>query len=221
MCPDEQLLSTYLDGELKEPWLSQVLEHLEWCTVCQQNLERLKNVKKATENAKLEEEKVETSKKRVLNFLNKNTLATKKKSLRGKLSNLIRAKAFWPVLSAVTTFCFCLIVLNPLPKKSDIIPYPDLPTILELDNIVPVRTTDNYTTDTTLKNYSLEEILKYLNDMGYEITLRNKKIEPLNIPQIIDNTEQLAPDIKLFNPPEKLEDPSSFNFKSELNEEDI
>lgn len=221
MCPDEQLLSTYLDGELKEPWLSQVLEHLEWCTVCQQNLERLKTVKKATENARLEEEKVETSKKRVLNFLNKNTLATEKKSLRRKLSNLIKTKAFWPVLSAVTTFCFCLIVLNPLSKKSDIIPYPDLPTILELDNIVPVRATDNYTTSATLRSYSLEDIIKYLDSMGYEVTLRSKKLVPLSIPQATEDTENTVSEVLLFKPPEKLEDPNSFNFKLELNEEDI
>lgn len=211
MCPDEQLLSTYLDGELKEPWLSQVLEHLEWCPVCQQSLKDLKVIKEATKKSSLEDSKIEAAKERTLKFMDKNILNKDKKSLKRKLFDITKKKIFWPLVSAAATFCFCLIILNPASKKSNIIPYPDVTSILELDNIVPVRATDNYTTSTTLKDYSLEDIIKYLDESGYEVVLRNKRIEPLD-------TSRAIPEFVFFNPP--LKSYNSFEFKFKINEED-
>lgn len=181
MCPDEKLLSEYLDGELKEPWLSQVLEHINYCHICRHQLENLKAIKESTEKAVLDECKIEEAKERTYNYIDKNLFNKKKQSLWRKILNITKKKVFWPILSSVVTFCFCLIILNPGSRKSNIIPYPDVPAILELDNIIPVRTTDNYTTAETLKNYSLEEILQYLNNLGYEVTLKNKEIIPYPI----------------------------------------
>lgn len=51
MCPDEQLLSVYLDKELPEPWASKLKEHLELCSSCKlkyQALERVSNLLKDT-----------------------------------------------------------------------------------------------------------------------------------------------------------------------------
>ena len=47
MCIDEALLSSYLDGELKEPYKSQTEEHLAHCSACRARLERLRTISQA------------------------------------------------------------------------------------------------------------------------------------------------------------------------------
>ena len=42
MCIDSQMLSAYLDGELPEPYRTQVEEHLEHCAACRKHLEDMK-----------------------------------------------------------------------------------------------------------------------------------------------------------------------------------
>lgn len=45
MCLDDQILNTYLDGELGEPWKTQVIEHLNYCVACNTRLEQLKRLR--------------------------------------------------------------------------------------------------------------------------------------------------------------------------------
>jgi anti-sigma factor RsiW len=42
MCPDYQILSVYIDGELPSPWKEKMETHLESCSVCQAQLEQFK-----------------------------------------------------------------------------------------------------------------------------------------------------------------------------------
>ncbi|MGD8113841.1 MAG: anti-sigma factor family protein, partial [Sphaerochaetaceae bacterium] len=44
MCLDDQILNTYLDGELVEPWKTQVEEHLKYCTACSSRFRQLQAV---------------------------------------------------------------------------------------------------------------------------------------------------------------------------------
>ena len=47
MCPDQQLLSIYLDGELPSPWKEKIQEHTVQCSACKERLEsfqRLQNL---------------------------------------------------------------------------------------------------------------------------------------------------------------------------------
>jgi hypothetical protein len=39
MCPDRQLLSVYLDGEMPSPWKEKLEEHLAGCSLCAKKLE--------------------------------------------------------------------------------------------------------------------------------------------------------------------------------------
>ncbi|MCL2066230.1 MAG: zf-HC2 domain-containing protein [Treponema sp.] len=65
MCPDQQLLSVYLDGELPSPWKEKMESHLSECTKCAQRLERYKALF-AGDNAALGENAfVEAAKERV------------------------------------------------------------------------------------------------------------------------------------------------------------
>jgi hypothetical protein len=44
MCPDPQLLSIYIDGELPSPWKEKLESHLEQCSGCKANYENFKKL---------------------------------------------------------------------------------------------------------------------------------------------------------------------------------
>jgi len=56
MCPDTQLISLYLDGELPSPWKEKMESHLAHCSGCSEKLENYKQLhhKLAKEDAELE-----------------------------------------------------------------------------------------------------------------------------------------------------------------------
>ena len=45
MCPDEETLSAYLDGEVEEPFKSKITEHVKACVRCSGKLESLQRIK--------------------------------------------------------------------------------------------------------------------------------------------------------------------------------
>ena len=51
MCIDSQMLSAYLDGELPEPYRTQVMEHLEHCSACQKHLDDMKKLSERIKSA--------------------------------------------------------------------------------------------------------------------------------------------------------------------------
>jgi hypothetical protein len=57
MCPDPQLLSTYMDGELPSPWKEKMESHLAECSECR---ERFENFKKLQEMFKKDTRQVRT-----------------------------------------------------------------------------------------------------------------------------------------------------------------
>ena len=59
MCPEPQLISIYLDGELPSPWREKLESHLAECSACREKLERFKklfNKMSVQEEQKLMEE---------------------------------------------------------------------------------------------------------------------------------------------------------------------
>ena len=46
MCPDPQLLSIYLDGELPSPWKEKIEAHFTQCSGCKEKLENFKRLQK-------------------------------------------------------------------------------------------------------------------------------------------------------------------------------
>jgi hypothetical protein len=61
MCPDREILSSYLDGEVEEPWKARIAEHLESCAECRGaygNLERLDGVLRADPSPDFRESQV-------------------------------------------------------------------------------------------------------------------------------------------------------------------
>ncbi|MDD4574620.1 MAG: zf-HC2 domain-containing protein, partial [Sphaerochaeta sp.] len=58
MCVDDELLNTYLDGELDEPWRTQVEEHLGYCNACRQRLDQLRQLQQRIASAVLSDEDI-------------------------------------------------------------------------------------------------------------------------------------------------------------------
>lgn len=187
MCVDDQILSAYIDGELSEPWKSQIDEHLEWCEACKKRLTDLKEVHSVVSNAVLEDGAVGLSQNRVMRYLNANVLNKEKHTWLQKLHKIVSKKILLPICSAALTFCFCLIIFTSPEKVTEITHVDNVPS-LSIENITPVRLTDNYTTSQSLSNYSLEDIMEYLDKSGYDVTVKTKAITPINGPTEIHMT---------------------------------
>ena len=72
MCVDDQLLNTYLDNELLEPWKTQVEEHLSYCNACKLRLSQLEEIQSRLASATLSDEEIAPSMERVLTYFEKN-----------------------------------------------------------------------------------------------------------------------------------------------------
>ena len=62
MCIDLQMLSAYMDGELKEPYRTQVKEHLEHCAACRNLLENMKKLDEKIQKDTFSEEELNRNK---------------------------------------------------------------------------------------------------------------------------------------------------------------
>lgn len=179
MCPDEQILNEYIDGELESPWKDQIEEHLDWCEGCKKRLETIKSIRKVVQNSVLSDKNIEYSQDRVMRYLNANVLNKEKHTWLQKLHKIVSKKVLLPICSAAVTFCFCLIIFNTGGNK-DIISVQETPSVLSIENITAVRSSDSYTTTKSLNDYSLEDIIQHLDKMGYDVTISNKGIVPLD-----------------------------------------
>jgi len=178
MCVDDQILSSYIDGELSDPWKAQIEEHLEWCDACRLRYNAIRGLHEKVEESVISDDSIGLSQNRVMRYLNANVLNKEKHTWLQKLHKIVSKKILLPICSAAVTFCFCLIFLNPSGKVNDLPVVTESPSLI-IDNIVPVRLSDNYTTSQSIENYSLEEIIRYLDESGYDVTIRSKSIQPI------------------------------------------
>lgn len=179
MCLDDQILNTYLDGELAEPWKSQVEEHLTYCESCRSRYESLKELSEIIEDSALTDEEIKPHQDRVLAMLEKNCLSKKskksilKKTFMFKTTQLIGVAAAFVIVFVGSWSVFSN-------RSDNEIPLPELNTSVDIANITPVRATDNSSTSKTLDSYSLDDILKNLDARGYDVDIRLKSIQPIN-----------------------------------------
>jgi len=180
MCLDDQILNTYVDGELEEPWKSQVEEHLSYCVSCRNRCNSLRELSNRIKDAELSQSEIESRKDRVMSVLEKNYLNKKKGLFRNRTLRFT-----FPQFAIGTAAAFVIVfvgsfALGSRSTKSDIIPVPEIGYSVDINNITPVRASDNATTAKSLESYSLDEILKNLDARGYDVDIRLKSIQPVN-----------------------------------------
>ncbi|NQT60947.1 MAG: zf-HC2 domain-containing protein [Bacteroidetes bacterium] len=183
MCLDDQVLSTYIDGELAEPWKTQVEEHLLHCSICKSRFNQLKDLGNDIKSARLREEEFTVQRERIWQYLEKNCVAVvKERFIEKRLS--FKAPVFVAAAAALVLFFSAGIYFAANSKGTDI---PEIPVIsgqvdTETPNsIVSVRATDSAPTAMSLQDLTIEEILQLLDDRGFEVDLRLKSVEPLTV----------------------------------------
>ncbi len=193
MCLDDQILSTYLDGELTEPWKSQVEEHLSYCLGCRDRYYKLQNLRNSVRAAALTDEEIAPRQAKVLAAIEKNKLSKKpsKLSFLRKHFSVSTPQVIGVAAAFVVVFIGSWAVFGGNSKDNKI-SLPDVSSTIDLKNITPVRSTDNSTTSKSLENYSLDEILKNLDARGYDVDIKLKSIQPLALEKLSAEVTEIA-----------------------------
>ena len=173
MCIDSQMLSAYLDGELAEPYRTQVMEHLEHCSACQKHLDDMKKLSERIKSADYSDDVLLRSKDRIFDLLDKKYFENGKKvsfirrRLEVSLPGLITAAA-----AVVFIFIGGFMFFGTSTEQTEDI----LPSFALQADSSNVR----FVSDSSgLENYTLEEILKYLDSKGYNVDISIKGLTPL------------------------------------------
>ena len=194
MCLDDQILNTYLDNELTEPWKSQVEEHLSYCSSCRTRYQNLLKISDAVKSAELTSDEIQPHQDRVLSMIEKNYLSKGKgkKSFLHRTFKLSAPQLIGVAAAFVVVFVGSWAVFGHNNATDSTILLPDVNTTIDLTNITQTRSSDNAATSKSLENYSLDEILKNLDARGYDVDIRLKSIQPLSLEKISSEVKVIA-----------------------------
>jgi len=177
MCLDDQVLTTYIDGELAEPWKTQVEEHLVHCSGCKSRYEQLVILENDIKEARLQEDEFSFQQDRVWQYLENNHLSHENKERFFQKSFSIRSPMILVAAAAlVLIFSANFFVVRGFQNKV----VPEIPVIgseVGAGDILAVRATDSAPIAQSLEDLSVEDILKLLDDRGFEVDLRLKSLE--------------------------------------------
>ena len=178
MCLDDQILNTYLDGELAEPWNTQVIEHLRYCVACSARLDQLKELHQRLSQVKLTDDEITPHREKVLKFIENNHI-NKRRAFKfmNRSFRVTVPMAMASAAASVVILTVALLVGNQaIEQPGEIIPQVSVPAT---GSVIQVRATENLSASQLLENFTLEEILQYLNSKGYEVEVKMKGIQPL------------------------------------------
>lgn len=194
MCLDDQILNTYLDNELTEPWKSQVEEHLSYCPSCRARYQNLLQLSDTIRSSELTEEEIKPHQDRVLSMIEKNYLSKGKgkKSFWKRTFKVSGPQLMGVAAAFVVVFVGSWAVFGNSGSSDGAIILPDVNTTIDLNNITQTRSSDNATTSKSLENYSLDEILKNLDARGYDVDIRLKSIQPLSLDKMGSEVKVIA-----------------------------
>ncbi|MFA6845049.1 MAG: zf-HC2 domain-containing protein [Sphaerochaetaceae bacterium] len=175
MCVDDELLNTYLDGELQEPWRTQVEQHLSYCNACKGRLEHLRALDAKLRAADLTDEDIRSHKDRVMSYFEKGRFSNKKLSL---FKRRVQVRLVPALLTSAAAFvvvfigAFVLFGTNS-GQTEQILPGVAVPVdsanVRQISEIKPA----------TLDNFTLEQIVQYLDAKGYAVKLELKAVTPI------------------------------------------
>ena len=174
MCIDLQMLSAYMDGELKEPYRTQVEEHLEHCAACRNLLEGMRALDKKLEKDTFSPDELNRNKDAIFKKLDS------KFFLEGRKVSFFRRKIQMSVPAAITAAAAAVFIFvggfalfgSNTKETNDILP--SFAVNAESENVRLVSQGK-----TSLEDYTLEEILQYLDSKGYQVDISIKGLQPL------------------------------------------
>ena len=173
MCIDDQLISAYLDGELKEPYLSEVREHLSYCQACRDRLEDFRHLDdKIKSYLSLSEEEKNRNRDKISSLLEEKCFSGGKRSLLRRKIELSVSGLVTAAAALVFVFIGGFMFFGTSTEQTEDI----LPSFALQADSSNVR----FVSDSSgLENYTLEEILKYLDSKGYNVDISIKGLTPL------------------------------------------
>lgn len=183
MCIDLQMLSAYLDGELKEPYCTQVEEHLLHCATCRSLLKDMERLSDVVKSDSFSTDELNRNKEAIYKkldnklFEGKNRISIFRRKIQVNIPTMIASVA-------AATFIFVggfALFGNDASQTSDVLTSFNVDA--NKDNVRLVSNTDS------LDNYSLEEILQYLDSKGYNVDISIKGLQPLSVPENVVETE--------------------------------
>lgn len=174
MCIDGQLLSAYLDGELKEPYKTQVQEHLEHCETCRKQLANMAELDETVKATKTSDELLDRKKDMIFNTLDQKYFQS------GKKVNFFRRKIEMSLPAMITAAAAVVFIFiggfmffgsNPS-QTEDILP--SFLISADQQNVRYVSSGKG-----SLDDYTLEEIMQYLDSKGYNVNITMKGLQPI------------------------------------------
>lgn len=177
MCVDDQMLSAYLDGELEEPWKTQVSQHLAYCAACRTRYEHLRSLDAALKDDVPAHEDEAHRQERVLAYFEKTRFATHRKPA-GFLRRRVQVTLVPALLSSAAAFVVVFVGAFSLGEQNGVPAGRELPSAVHPLDASAVRQV-SYEVPEGLGAYSVGEIVRYLNDQGYDVTLSEKRIDPV------------------------------------------
>jgi anti-sigma factor RsiW len=185
MCLDDKTLSAYIDGELGEPWKTQVDEHLLHCGSCKRRYDQLVVLERDIQSARLQDYEFEDQKTRVWDYLKKHVVSEEprrffKRRFYVSAPMLMGAAAALVLLFAVNFFVVRTIAVNPAEDTSSIPVISSAPqTESAQGEMIQVSASDSVAVARALENLSVEQILQLLDQKGFEVDLRLKDVEKM------------------------------------------
>ncbi|GEM_PF-1502127 len=157
MCPDEETLSAYLDGEVEEPFKSKIAEHVKECVKCSAKLESLHRIKSILleENDPEYIESMENVKRRIqISMVADNYFF-------GRLNSFWKRKVVLPLpiaIAAIVLFFFVgVFLISNIPGNSGI-------------HMMRIRTEPSGVTEVqvTAPIEDLEQLLKFIDNSNFK-----------------------------------------------------
>ena len=176
MCVDDELLSAYLDGELQEPWKTQVARHLESCPACRSRYAGLQAVDTKLQADMISDAEVKEREDRVLAYFEKNRFAQKRKV--SFFRKKVQVRLVPALLSSAAAFvvvfvgAFALFGTN-REQTQEVLPGIALP--VDSSNVRQV----SESVKGRLDDYTVDEIVDYLEEKGYAVQLELKTVQPI------------------------------------------
>jgi len=178
MCLDDQVLSTYIDGELVEPWKTQVEEHISHCSECRQRYEKLLRMQNMLTESQLREDEFAPHKARVWKYLEKTCMTSQPVRFRhrGVLFSkpvLSAAAAALVVLAGLNFFIFRGVQGEGSPDEMPVID-PAVQSSSGNGNLLSISTTKHETAQMSPEDLSVEQLVKLLDSKGFNVELKLK-----------------------------------------------
>ena len=177
MCVDDELLNTYLDDELQEPWRTQVQEHLGYCNACRQRLEQLRSLHQKLVDARLGDSEIKARQERVFAYFEKTRFPSTNKKMhifRKKIQVKLVPALITSAAAFVVVFIGAFVLFGTNPQQGQEI----LPGVASPIDSAHIRQVTDVQKP-SLDSFSLEQIVQHLDAMGYAVKLELKAVTPL------------------------------------------